>query len=313
MILNVNAKSKFYEVQIGKIKFPHKGTIITDSNLTKFYPTLINKNSIILPAGEQSKSLENYFKIVNKLEDTNTILAFGGGVIGDLAGFCASTYRRGIDLIQIPTSLLAMIDSSIGGKNGVNLGERKNYLGTIYHPDKVIIDTLFLKTLPKKEFNNGISEAIKYYLLFDSPKLEYLENPQTNLENLIIECCKTKINVIEKEELDRGYRHLLNFGHTLGHAIELSCNLSHGEAISIGMVGELKIAQELGLIKNNKIQIAKELFKKNNLPYELPFDFDLEKAIELMKLDKKGKLVFSFDKDNYDVLVEEETIRKVLK
>lgn len=173
IIVNTQPKCKII-IQRGFIKnnkLP-EGFVITDANLHHYYRDLISSENYIIKASEESKSLETYFQILKILpENTNTIIAFGGGVAGDIAGFVASTYKRGINLIQVPTSLVAMTDSSIGGKNGVNLGEKKNYVGTIYQPSLVIIDPDLLKTLPEKEFKNGLAEVIKYGYLFENPDL----------------------------------------------------------------------------------------------------------------------------------------------
>ena len=295
-----------------------KGFIITDENISKLYPELITKNHFIIKPDEKSKSFENYKKIIEKLSKTNeqTIIALGGGVVGDLAGFVASTYKRGIDLIQIPTTLLAMIDSSIGGKNGINLRNKKNYLGTIYQPKLVLIDSDFLKTLPEKEFQNGIAEAIKYFAIFEKPKIEIFQKKitkESDLTKAISECCKLKVEVIKKDEKDKNYRHVLNFGHTIGHAIELLYNLNHGQAVSIGMIKELQLAIKKRYATTKKLEQIKKALIINNLPTQLPKNFNVEKILGIMKQDKKGKFIFAFDKENYNVQLNEEIIKEILK
>lgn len=292
-----------------------QGFVITDSNVYEKYRDLVGDNYFCINAGEKSKNIETYFKILDKLKDSeniDTITAFGGGVVGDTAGFVASTYKRGVKLIQIPTSLLAMVDSSIGGKNGVNLGEKKNYIGTIYQPTEVIIDTSFLETLPKEELKNGFAEIIKYYWLFDKNKLKEKLDLE-NIEKIIFECCKYKVNVIEKDTFDKSYRHVLNFGHTIGHAIELLNNLSHGEAISIGMIKEMELGEKIGLIKHEETDMLRKALKSAGLPTELPKNIDIQKIIEIMKSDKKGKFRFAFSREKYDVEVEEDKVIEFLK
>ena len=310
--INTLPKSKII-IQRGIVKTLASGFIITDTNLLKFYKKLVSSPSYVITAGEQSKSLENYNKILNTIKESETIVAFGGGVVGDIAGLVASTYKRGINFTQVPTSLIAMVDSSIGGKNGVNLGEKKNYVGTIFYPSRIIIDPSFLKTLPKQEFRNGLAEVIKYSYLFGTPSLDLVTSKKLSdddIEKIIIECCKNKVKVIEKDPFDKGYRHILNFGHTIGHAIELIHNLSHGEAISIGMVKEIEIASKLGLTKKGEL---KKALSSVGLPVELPKNFNIDKIISVMKSDKKGKFKFAFNEKNYDVYVDEKIIRECLK
>ncbi len=303
-----------YKVIIGEGNIVTKGLpegfVVVDEKVAKLYENLIPENSFIVKSVEENKSLETYFALLKKLGNAKRIVAVGGGLVGDLAGFAASTYKRGIELIHVPTTLLAMVDSSIGGKNGVNLDGKKNYVGTIYQPKEVIIDILFLKTLPEKEFKNGVAEIVKSGYLFNSPSLERMQKGVSvndeDLKEIIFNSCESKARVVEKDEKENGFRAVLNFGHTIGHAIELSHGLSHGEAVSIGMVKELQLGCELGFLEENNIE---NVLKINNLPVNLPEDFDVEKAIELMKNDKKGSLVFSFSAEKYMIRVEEEKIR----
>jgi 3-dehydroquinate synthase len=293
-----------------------EGFLVTDRNLAINYPYLVKNDSMVLYPGEKNKSIENYLRIIYFMDNNKRILALGGGVIGDLVGFVASTYKRGINFIQIPTSLTAMVDSSIGGKNGINISDRKNYLGTIYQPEKVLIDPLFLKTLPKKEFVDGIAEIVKYGFIFDNPPLERLKQGlsiyDSDLEDIIFNCCLTKARVVEKDEKDKNYRHLLNFGHTIGHAFELSHNLRHGHAVSIGMVKEAELAYNLGIINKDICSKLKEVLYFNGLSIDIPKNFDLQRIIEIMKADKKGKFVFAFNEENYSVKVKESDVEKVL-
>ncbi len=298
--------------EIIKEKGLPKGYVITDSNIIEYYKDLMGEKGFVIKAGEESKSLEVYSEIVNELKNEDTIISFGGGVVGDLAGFVASTYKRGIKLIHVPTSLLAMVDGSIGGKNGINLGKRKNYLGTIYQADEILIDLSFLETLPEKRFEEGVAEIIKYGFLFGNPSLERLRkgiNPHdSDLQEIISECAKTKMEVIERDKNESGYRDVLNFGHTIGHSIELIYNLSHGEAISIGMVKELELVGKMEEAEN-----LKAILENNRLPIEFPDNFNSEEVLELMKSDKKGTFVFSFGKENYNIKLNEGDVRNFLK
>jgi 3-dehydroquinate synthase len=313
--------TKTHEIYIekGLVKYSilPEATIITDKNISQNYPQLIKKHkTFVLAAGEKSKSEDIYLKIIKKLNKDNSIIAFGGGVVGDIAGFVASTYKRGISLIQIPTSLLAMIDSSIGGKNGINLGDRKNYLGTIYQPEIILIDPLFLEELPKKEFQNGVAEIIKYSIIFGQPNIKRLQKgvsaDDEDLEEIIFQSCKIKAKIVGKDEFDKDYRHTLNFGHTIGHAIELLHGLSHGEAISIGMMYEAELGKKLGMISSEVIDNLEKALKANNLPTKLPENYDADKILNLMKTDKKGELIFSLSKKHHNIQIKEEIIRSVL-
>lgn len=294
-----------------------EGFTITDSNLAKIYSKLIIGKRFVIKAGEKSKSIENYSKILNHLGNEKTIVAFGGGVVGDLAGFAASTYKRGINLIQIPTTLLSMADSAIGGKNGVNIGGKKNYAGTIYQPKEILIDARFLKTLPEKEFRNGIAEIVKYAHIFGSPSMKRVKDKispsDLDIEKIILQCYKSKLEAIKSDKFDKSFRHVLNFGHTIGHAIELLCNLSHGEAVSIGMAIEIEIARRLGIADGKEVEDLKFALKANNLPTELPKNASPEKIINLIKMDKKGEFIFALDKANFSIKVDEKIVREALK
>jgi len=303
-----------------------KGYVITDVNVAGEYKELINGKIVsdriyILLPGEDSKSPETVQKIWDTIpNDVERIIAFGGGVVGDVAGFIASSYNRGIDLIHIPTTLLAMVDSSIGGKNGINLRGIKNKIGYFHQPVLNIIDTYFLGTLSPKEFKNGTAEIIKSAYLFGEPSLERFYDPKkgslslfdSDLEEIIYQCCKNKVDLVVKDEKDEGPRHALNFGHTIGHAIELNCGLSHGEAISIGMMKELELAILLGYKSHSQHVKLRKAFEANDLPTNLPNNFNLQKTIEAMRYDKKGKCIFAFSLEDYKELVEEEAIYEVL-
>ena len=308
---------KGYEIKLGRIEKLPTGFIITDKNLASKYPELLERRGkFIIEPGEKSKNLDVYREILEEIKDKkiDRIIGFGGGVVGDLSGFVASTYKRGVELIHIPTSLIGMVDSSIGGKTGVNLGKNKNYVGSFYQPEKVLIDPNFLATLPEKEFKSGLAEVIKYGAIFERPDLNKIGKVKKNgeINEIIKKCCEVKARVVEKDVLDAGYRHTLNFGHTIGHAIELLAGLKHGEAISIGMIKELELGEKLGYVNGDKKELVKNTLKKNGLPVEMP-NIDIDKAIGLMRYDKKGSMVFVFDENNYNVKVDRDKIREVLE
>lgn len=265
--------------------------IITDDFIPKQYlNTLKSKilNPLIfeVPMGESSKSIEIAYSIINEMIDKKIsrgalLIALGGGVIGDLTGFIASIYMRGIDFIQIPTTLLSQIDSSIGGKVGINSENMKNSIGSFYQPKVVLIDPETLKTLSGKEFNNGISEMIKYGLIADKSLFYNIleKDISKNIEYYIGKCIEIKIDMVEKDEYDINIRQLLNFGHTIGHALEQYSNygLLHGEAIGIGMN-----MMSFGYDYHNDLI---KILNKYSLP--LSFDYDIESIYNYIKTDKK--------------------------
>lgn len=252
---------------------------------------------VFLEAGEKIKNwrflLLLYKKLTTDAFDRKTILvAVGGGTIGDLAGFAAATYLRGVDFVQIPTTLLAQVDAAIGGKTGINFVNLKNIIGAFYQPKAVIIDVNFLKTLSEREFNSGMAEVIKYGVVFDKNIFEILETQPVAkirnkfLENIIKKCVCLKTRVVSADEKENNYRLLLNFGHTLGHAIEISStNYQHGEAVAIGMMGASLISQQLGLLKTDRIERIKNLLLK----FDLPITCSISPVLILKKIrgDKK--------------------------
>ena len=248
-----------------------------------------NSRVFEVPHGEKSKSMETAYSILDKMVNYKItrnclIIALGGGVIGDLSGFIASIYMRGVDFIQIPTTLLSQIDSSVGGKVGINSSNMKNAIGSFYQPKMVLIDPDTLTTLSKKEFSNGIAEMIKYGMISDKTLfINLLENNLlTNIEKYIEKCIIIKKSFVVDDVFDKGKRQALNFGHTIGHAIEKHSNYSllHGEAISIGMV----------LMSKNYIyhdDLIKVL-KKYNLP--IKYEYDKTEILEYIKTDKKATI-----------------------
>ena len=283
---------------------PCKVMIIIDANIAKLYidtiKTQLTKLNFkikifIIKSEEQSKCIKMANKIyeilsLNFMSRSDAIIAIGGGVITDIAGFVASTYNRGMNLIYIPTSLLAQIDAAIGGKNGINSKYGKNLIGTFYHPRLILIDPIALKTLPKNELNCGIAEAIKYGCIKDKKLFEILENQnfKDSIYEIIHRSILVKKELVEKDEFDLGDRMLLNFGHTIGHALEKLYNyekISHGQAISIGMNIITKISESLGLTQNTTANRLFAICKKYSLPTKS--DLSPEKIVEIILRDKK--------------------------
>lgn len=284
---------------------PRKVFVITDTNVSEIYlddlKLQLKKLNFefhyyIIPAGEFSKSLKTVENIYEKLSSgliskNDMIISLGGGVVSDISGFVASTYKRGIKLINIPTSFLAMIDASIGGKNAVNLNSGKNLVGSFYFPDLILIDYNFLNTLPKKELNSGISEAIKCGAIFDEKLFSILEKEkfEDNIENIIYRSILVKKKLVEEDRFDSGKRMLLNFGHTIGHAVESLCgykNISHGEAVSVGMNAITKISEKLGLTGAGVSERVKNVCEKYSLPTQN--NFPIDKLSEMILQDKKN-------------------------
>lgn len=293
--------------EIQKVFKGNKVFILTDENVNKFYGDRISSKlleagydvrSLALPAGEETKSFFTLPEVYNALLDFNLtrsdlIITLGGGVIGDLGGFVASTYLRGVSFVQIPTSLLAQVDSSVGGKVAVDLEKGKNLVGSFYHPKLVLIDPLVLKTLEKRFLIDGMAEVIKYGCIKDNTLFEYLNDTEVievinNIGTIIHRCCDIKREVVEKDEKDTGERMLLNFGHTIGHAIEQYYNYSkytHGEAVAIGMYNISLISEERGITEEGTSKKIKNILEKYNLPYDM--DIDIENILDTMNLDKK--------------------------
>ena len=293
--------------------------------------------SCILPDGEQYKSLQTIQTIYdtaleNRIERSSTMVALGGGVIGDMTGFAAATWLRGINFVQVPTSLLAMVDASIGGKTGVNHPQGKNLIGAFYQPRLVLIDPLVLETLPPREFRAGMAEVIKYGVIWDadlfaqlerSPQLDRLQDlPAGLLQEILVRSCQSKADVVAKDEKEAGLRAILNYGHTIGHAIESLTGyetLIHGEAVAIGMVAASRIALEMDmwLPECDARQLA--LIEKTGLPVGLPPGLEIEAILDTLKLDKKvkaGRVRFILPTDIGTVTISDrvspDIIRKVL-
>ena len=297
-------------VEVKKIYKGRKIAIVTDSNVNEFYGQKVISSlkaegfeafKIVIKAGEESKSFETLLEVFDKLLDFeinrgDIIIALGGGVVGDMTGFAASTFLRGIPLIQIPTTLLAQVDSSVGGKVAVDLVRGKNLVGSFYMPKAVFIDPLLLGTLNDKFLSDGMGEVIKYGVIKDSElfyKLMDYENKEAllkEIDKIIYTCCSIKATIVEDDEKDTGDRMLLNYGHTIGHAIEQFFNFtkySHGEVVAMGMYTITKLGEELGMTKTGTSSAIKDILIKYNLPWTLP-EMKSENVIETISHDKKN-------------------------
>ena len=282
--------------------------VITDENLDKLYretlePTLDPVSWLVVPASEESKSMEHYQWLLKQLVELGVkrdcvLLGIGGGVVGDLTGFVAATYMRGMHLVHMPTSLLAMVDSSIGGKTGINLTEGKNLVGSIYQPHAVIADLNFLKTLPEREYISGLAEVIKYGLLHDEKLIDELEAQQDKIKSrdleilnkIITRCVEIKAEIVEADEQDHGKRMLLNLGHTFGHAIETLQaykGFKHGEAVAIGMCMAAELSEIIGHLDSDDTRRIKKMIKGFGLPVSWS-EFEVDDFIQAMLGDKKN-------------------------
>ncbi|MDE6407683.1 MAG: 3-dehydroquinate synthase, partial [Anaeroplasmataceae bacterium] len=256
--------------------------IVTDDIVGKLYLEAVKKSlkeyeieSVVIPHGEASKSIDMYTTVIKELLDKDIrrnelLLALGGGVIGDLTGFVASTLYRGLPYVSVPTSLLSQMDSSIGGKTGIDFYERKNILGCFKQPKLVLIDPKVLSTLSKREWNNGMGELIKHAAIGNKKLFGMLKHKPDIDEEIIYQSLSVKQAVVEKDEFDTKERMLLNFGHTFGHAIELKLGLKHGEAVALGMLMVLRFGIDLGLTDEVCYKELKEIIKLYDLPYDEP-------------------------------------------
>ena len=294
-------------------KFQGNAFVITNTTVAKLYLGELARGlkksgfkvfSCVISDGEQYKNLETLKKIYSKALDAGidrsaVAVALGGGVVGDIAGFFASSYMRGIPLIQAPTTLLAMVDASIGGKTGVDLKQGKNLVGAFYQPKVVWMDLGTLRTLPEKQIRNGLAEVIKYGVISDRQLFGYLEKRTwkgfgpKDWENIISRCAKIKAEVVEKDEYERkGLREMLNFGHTFGHAVETLGGYRkylHGEAVAVGMSLAAKLAAGLKILSAAEQRSIEKLLKKTGLPVRLKEKYSPEKLVAVMLHDKKAK------------------------
>ena len=312
-----------------EIGFSDKLAIITNPSLKKLYASPLEQSLngdgfqvaiLEVPEGEEHKSLETAGRLYQQLTDffaerTTPVLALGGGVIGDLAGFVAATYLRGVPLIQIPTTLLAQVDSSIGGKVAVNHGQLKNKIGAFYQPRLVISDTATLQSLTAADFADGLAEAIKHGVIRDEEYFTYIEGNLDRikaldgraLEKVVFGSARIKAAVVAKDERDFGLRNILNYGHTIGHAIESvsDFNMVHGQAVAIGMLVAARISNRMGLLESNEVDRLKALVERAGLPTEIP-DLDAEDLVRSMRHDKKivgGRIKFVLPRTIGEVFV----------
>ncbi|QOX65822.1 3-dehydroquinate synthase [Anoxybacterium hadale] len=322
------------KAELAERKAPSAICVITDTNVAELYLETVLKEfeafsipvySHVIPAGEENKNLDTVSKIydtlsTNRFGRDDMIVALGGGVTGDIAGFTAATYLRGMrHLIQIPTTLLAQVDSSVGGKTGVDLPLGKNLVGAFRQPDVVLIDPVVLDSLPKEIFTSGMAEVIKYGCIWDEEILELAAKEtaidtsdpketadlsrdvnweKEKIESLIARCVAIKIRVVEEDETEEGLRRILNFGHTIGHGLEKLANftgLSHGEAVAIGMVAATQLGEAAGITDKGCYDKLKNLLQCYELPVALPYP--VEEIYQAMMTDKKkqgGSLYFIF-------------------
>ena len=321
-ILNVELADKSYPIYIGSDLLSSKSLlsdhiqgkqvmVVTNTTIAPLYLEKLkdalsdfNVESVVLPDGEEFKTLETLNKVFDallkaKFDRSSTLVALGGGVVGDITGYAAASYQRGINFIQVPTSLLSQVDSSVGGKTGVNHELGKNMIGAFYQPKAVIIDVDTLDTLSDQEYSAGMAEVIKYGLLGNADFFSMLE---TNIESimarnkdLIIEIifnsCKDKASIVALDEFEKGNRALLNLGHTFGHGIENAFgygNYLHGEAVSIGMVMAAKLSMDEGHLSNEDAIRVESILSKADLPISIKKSIGSETLIEAMSLDKKS-------------------------
>jgi len=288
-----------------RLLLPEAATIaiITDSNVGELYLSAVELSlsavgfkcvSYCITPGEASKSASIYIDVLNwlaasGLTRTDAVLALGGGVVGDLAGFAAATYQRGVPFIQVPTSLLAMVDSSVGGKVAIDLDAGKNLAGAFHQPTLVVCDTDTLNTLPQRFYNDGMAEVIKYGMLGNADFLNQIVqlHEDKDYETLISTCIKMKRDIVQNDEFDRGERRLLNFGHTIGHAIEKLSNydISHGSAVAIGMIMMSRAAIRQGLCPPECLDVLLDLLSYFGLPTRA--DYSAEAIYEAALGDKK--------------------------
>jgi len=356
-MVSVQLGDRSYAIKIGagllarlggecaRLKLGARCAIITDTNVGKRFAkvafnSLANAglfpSLIVVPAGETAKSLRTVqtaydLLAAHRLERKSFIVALGGGVVGDLAGFVAATYLRGIDFVQVPTTLLAQVDSSVGGKVGVNLKAGKNLVGAFYQPRLVLCDLDTLATLPEREFRAGLAEVIKYGIIYDAKLFAQLERDLPKLLRrepkalaaVVARCCEIKAEVVGQDETEGGLRAILNFGHTIGHAIE---NISgygkylHGEAIAIGQVATSKLSARMLGFPERDVERLTSLFKWTGLPVAIKLDAaQRKKLFAAMKLDKKvsgGEIKFvladRIGKAVWGKRVPEEQIRRIL-
>ena len=349
--INVDLKERSYSIVIGtkvlqklglRVKEfrPSKVAVISNETIFPIYRDILLKSLreynmdpeiLLLPDGEEYKDslrVNNlHGELLKSRFDRNSLLiALGGGVVGDITGFVASTYMRGIRYVQVPTSLLAQVDSSVGGKTGVNHPLGKNMIGAFYQPSLVMIDIDTLRTLPKREFYSGMAEIIKYGVIADRTLFDFLKTNKEGILSLgddiikvIKRSCEIKADVVSKDERESGIRAILNFGHTIGHAIETATGYKtflHGEAIGIGMCAAAGLAVRMGIFQKSEAKLIKDLVRMYQLPAKIPEDINVSEIISAMEIDKKvkaGKLRFILPESIGIVKIMEDVDRGLIK
>ncbi|MFM1842711.1 MAG: 3-dehydroquinate synthase [Cyanobacteriota bacterium] len=301
---------------LAPLKLGKKIVVVSNPEIFDFYGETVSQAlqmagyevfQHLIPAGETFKTLDSITSLYNTafqatLERNSTFLALGGGVIGDMTGFAAATWLRGINFVQVPTSLLAMVDASIGGKTGVNHPQGKNLIGAFYQPRLVFIDPTVLKTLPEREFRAGMAEVIKYGVIWDGELFAQLEAaadlsqmaalPDNLLTDIIQRSCQAKVDVVSQDEKEAGLRAILNYGHTIGHAVESLTGygqINHGEAVAIGMGAAVNLAIAMGLCSPALGDRQRALLTKTQLPTAIPSTLNLQEIIASLQHDKKVK------------------------
>ncbi len=305
----VQTQNVTYDITIDKLpklSFDRKVLVVTNPTVAGYHlPTLLKNiearelHVVTIPDGEQYKTLETVENILNecfeyKLDRKSLLIAFGGGVIGDMTGFTASLYQRGIDFIQVPTTLLSQVDASVGGKTGVNNAYGKNLIGAFYQPQAVYIDPEFLKTLPEREFAAGVAEIVKMAVMFDQTYFTFLQTADMKEEGVLKETIRKSVElkawVVNQDEKEAGIRAVLNYGHTFGHVVENETNYNtylHGEAVAIGMVMANALAIELNLFTKEEAQAVKDFLTRASLPTTYIIK-DVDDFYEHFFLDKKS-------------------------
>ncbi|MGB7402028.1 3-dehydroquinate synthase [Arcobacter sp. KX21116] len=310
MIVNIKLPNNIsYDITIDELKeltFDRKVVIVTNPTVSGYHLEYLknkiksnNLSIVTIPDGEEYKNMETIDMILNhcfenRLNRKSLLIAFGGGVIGDMTGFCAAIYQRGIDFIQVPTTLLSQVDASVGGKTGVNNKFGKNLIGAFHQPRAVYIDPYFLTTLPAREFSAGIAEIVKMAVTFNKEFFEWIEqNDLTNVENIkvaIKKSVETKAWVVSQDEKENGIRAALNYGHTFGHVVENETKYSkylHGEAVGIGMIMANEVAKKVGLMSQEDTIRVKKVLEKYDIPTTYKIS-DVEDFYEHFFLDKKS-------------------------
>jgi len=338
MKVNITTLNKKYDILIDKklpqIEIPTKTAIITNPKVAGLHINYLTNHLkakelhiITLPDGEEYKNMQSVEYALDRLFDAkfdrnSTLIAFGGGVIGDMTGFIASIFLRGIKFIQIPTTLLSMVDSSVGGKTGINNKYGKNLIGAFYQPEAVYINTSFLETLDKREFSAGMAEIIKMAVMFDKEFFENIKNNNLALEEMIKRAVELKAEVVNQDEKEKGIRSVLNYGHTFGHVIENLTNYKtylHGEAVAIGTVMANELSKKLGYLSKKEANEIKTLLEKYNLPTSFKIK-DIDEFYNHFFLDKKtlnNKIKFIIPEKigKYKIVknIDEKIIKDVLK